>query len=532
MAAKDLDKNPIPFMSQPLHPTRIPVIFQPADADAAEDAGKAVCSAMNQAREAQACWARTPLNQRLLHLRNLRRLIAQESQALAAASATPRSQSIAESMAAEVLPLAEACRFLERQATSILAPTQPGARGRPLWLGRIRTEIRREPFGVVLIIGPGNYPLFLPGVQVIQSLIAGNAVLLKPGLGGMAAAKALSGLISRAGFPTGLLALLPESAAAARAAISSRPDKVLFTGSAITGEKILAQLAPHLIPAIMELSGCDALIVRADADLDLTVKALAFGLRLNQGATCLAPKRAFVHRCIATELEGRLAGAFRNSEAVPESINTSPRQTPVARETFAEALIPLIDDALGRGAHFICHEPQTGVTILGGVDPASQILRGDIFGPVVSIVTVADDDEAVKRANDCPFALGASVFSVDEAAARAIALRLNAGVVTINDLIIPTADAHVPFGGRGRSGFGVTRGAEGLLGLTRPKVVTVSRSRFRPAFGQLRESDAEMFGAWLRYVHGAGLKMRWRGLIALVRSIRRKIKSSATTNTI
>ena len=212
---------------------------------------------------------------------------------------------------AEVLPLAEACRFLEREAGKLLKPRRLGRRGLPLWLAGVCSEIQREPFGVVLIIGPGNYPLLLPGVQLIQALVAGNAVWLKPGGGGTEAARALCDLIVRAGFDPQLVALLPESAEAARAAIAARPDKVLFTGSAATGEKILAQLAPHLIPATMELSGCDAVIVRADADLDLAVKALVFGLRLNNGATCMSPQRVFVARSIATELEGRLGARLQ-----------------------------------------------------------------------------------------------------------------------------------------------------------------------------------------------------------------------------
>ena len=111
-------------------------------------------------------------------------LIAEHAGQLAEASASARLRPTLESLTAEVLPLAEACRFLEREAGKLLAPLRLGKRGLPLWLAGVRSEIQREPFGVVLIIGPGNYPLLLPGVQLIQALVAGNAVLLKPGVGG------------------------------------------------------------------------------------------------------------------------------------------------------------------------------------------------------------------------------------------------------------------------------------------------------------------------------------------------------------
>lgn len=484
------------------------------DADAGLNA--LVTQAMADARAAQSRWSLTPPAGRRRLIRELRRLIAENALPLAEASASARGRPALESMTTEVLPLTEACRFLERQAGRILAARRLGRRGLPIWLTGVHAEVHREPIGVVLIIGPGNYPLLLPGVQLVQALAAGNAVLLKPGIGGSPVARVLTGLLVRAGFDPRLVALLPESPEAARAAILTRPDKVLFTGSAATGEKILAQLAPHLIPATMELSGCDAVLVRADADLDLTVKALSFALVLNGGATCMSPKRVFVHQSIAAELQGRLARAFRAGEN--PSLPTS---------AAAKNLRPLIEDALARGAHFIAGGEQDGAAIiLGGVASASRLLREDLFASVLAIVSVTDDLEAVLRANDCPFALGAGIFSRDESAARSLAARLNAGVITINDLLVPTADARGPFGGRGRSGFGVTRGAEGLLELTAPKMVTVSRGKFRPAYMSPQPGDGAIYSAYLELTHGRGLKSRWAALVSLVRGIIHRFRST------
>ena len=510
-------------------PMRIPIVF--TDGDAVLSA--LVARAMTSARSAQTRWTRTSLARRLKMVRQLRQLIAENATRLAKASAEARQRPVLEALTAEVLPLAEACRFLERQAEKILGTRCVGRRGRPLWLAGVRGEIHREPFGVVLIIGPGNYPLLLPGVQLIQALVAGNAVLLKPANGGTAPARALLDLIVRAGFDPQLVGVLPESVEAVRAAIDARPDKVIFTGSAATGEKILAQLAPHLIPATMELSGSDPVILRADADLDLAIKALVFGLTLNNGATCLSPKRVFVNRRLAAELEARLARALKpDCCGHEETLPGSRAEQGFLAKAATKTLRPLLDDALAQGARLIAGEihPDGTITapvVLAAVAPNARLLREDLFFPVLALVTVADDGEAVRRANDCPLALGASVFSRDELAAHSIAAQLHACGVSINDLILPTADARLPFGGRRRSGFGVTRGAEGLLELTTPKVVTASRSPFRPAFDPPQAGDPQMVEAYLLLAHGHGLKPRWAALKSLMGILSRRRKSTS-----
>jgi acyl-CoA reductase-like NAD-dependent aldehyde dehydrogenase len=465
---------------------------------------------MTEARHAQAEWNTVRMADRLQRVRVFRGLLAEHAMTLAQASAAARCRPGEEALTAEVLPLAEACRFLEKHAARILAPRRLGARGRPIWLGPTKATIRREPHGVVLIIGPGNYPLLLPGVQLLQALVAGNAVVLKPGEGGSAVAEAMVGLLVAAGFDPRLVTLLPEAPRLAQLAIQAVPDKVVFTGSATTGQRVLTELVSTLTPATLELSGCDAVIVRADADLDLVISALFFGLTLNAGATCLAPRRLIVHRSLATEMEGRLADRFAGQTngsggcAIPFSSS--------GRACVAEAqLLGAHVVAGGIGRDGLLRLP----TILAGVPSSARVLREDLFLPILSMMTVADDDEAVTQVNGNPYGLGAAVFSRDEKAAHALAARLRTGVVTINDLIVPTADARLPFGGRGRSGYGVTRGAEGLLELTVTKVVTSTRGRFRPAFMPLSPRDRPLVMAYLRWSHGN----RWRAWVPLVRAL-------------
>ncbi|WP_377807343.1 aldehyde dehydrogenase family protein [Azospirillum sp. A29] len=259
-------------------------------------------------------WSERDISLRLSTIRGLHHRIAAGAEDLVEALKTRPARTPAESIGAEILPLAEACRFLEREASRLLAPKRLGRRGRPVWLFGVEAEVRREPVGTVLIVGPSNYPLLLPGVQAIQALAAGNQVLVKPAPGCRAPMILLGVWLEEAGLPPGLFRVLDESAAAVDEAIEEGIDKLVLTGSADTGRVVAEKLARHLVPSTMELSGNDAVFVLPGADLEQVARALAFGLRLNGSATCIAPRRVFVPHCMAAGLEAAL---LRHVGAIP-----------------------------------------------------------------------------------------------------------------------------------------------------------------------------------------------------------------------
>lgn len=478
------------------------------------------------ARAAQRQWAERPVRERLAVLRRLRRNIA--AAALtgdADLAASVHRKSRAETLSAEVLPLVEALRFVEREAESLLAPRRPGAAGRPSWLTGVDLEIHREPHGVVLVIGPSNYPLSLPGVQTVQALAAGNAVLLKPGRGGKESADALATALTDAGLPEGLVDVLSEQPDRVRKALDAGVDKVVLTGSADTGREVLRELAPRLVPATMELSGCDAAFVRADADLDRVTAALAFGLRLNGGATCIAPRRVFVDTRLAPELATRLQRAV---------LSVAPTRVPPeiagrARELIAEALELGARRLSGPVRAQSLQADFFPPVVLADVPPQAALLSEDLFAPVLSLVPVSGDEEALALDGRCPYALGATVFG-SETGARALARRIPAGVVVVNDMVVPTADPRLPFGGRGESGFGITRGAEGLLEMTVPKALAVrTRKRGRLRHLEPPEPDDEaLFRAFLAVGHG-DLRTRLGGTVALCRALLRRARTKLST---
>jgi len=243
--------------------------------------------------EMQRQWAARPVAERLSVLRRARRLLSGRAEALCASMPSELALTHADSMVAEILPLLEACRFLEREASRLLKVRRLGRRGLPFWLSGMDAEVHRVALGTVLVIGPGNYPLFLPGAQAMQALVAGNAVVWKPGLGGRRVAESFAEAMAEAGLPDGLLRVTEETVEAAEREIAAGVDKVFFTGSAATGRVLLRRLADTLTPCVVELSGCDAVVVLPSADRERLVKALVFGMRFNGSATCWLRSQVF-----------------------------------------------------------------------------------------------------------------------------------------------------------------------------------------------------------------------------------------------
>ncbi len=422
-----------------------------------------------------------------------------------------------EALSSEILPLLAAMRFLETSAEQVLRPRKLGRRGLPLWMLGVQSEVRRVALGKVLVIGPSNYPLFLPGVQAVQALAAGNAVIWKPGLGGRRVAETFAGIMQAAGLPKGLLQVTDESVAAAEQAIAEGLAKVFLTGSASSGRALLRQLAEPLTPCVIELSGCDAVIVLPGADLDRVVRALAFGMRLNGSCTCMAPRRLFY------------VGATQQqtSRLVEKLVSAFQAIAPVALpDTTRQRLSALLESAEADGARI------HGELATGNVKPilvehgsaAMTVAQEDIFAPVITLIAAADAEAVLAAEKLCPFGLTASLFGKEEEC-RTLADQLEVGSVFINDLIFPSADPRVPFSGRRLSGFGATQGAEGLLEMTAVKTVSVQRSKKLSHYGEPKAAQAGLLLAVIRSMYVKGFRRRLGGIVQTFREGRQLRRS-------
>jgi len=453
------------------------------------------------------------LKARLRVLRNARHLMAARAEEFSEAISPQLARTKADTLATELLPLLAGCKFLEQEAGRILAPQKLGVSGRPLWMMGVAAEIQRVPVGHVLVIGPSNFPLFIPGSHVLQALAAGNRVTWKPGLGGGPVAQLMARMLVEAGLPAGALTVTDESVEAARQALAERPDKVIFTGSTKTSQILMEGLAETTTPAVLELSGADAIVVTPSADLQQVAKAVAFGLRLNGGSVCMSPRRLFATPTTMTALRPLLHAELAKVPGAALDAGTAVR------------LRTMLDDAAGGGADVQgTFAPDAQMPLV--VDHAMAnmaIARSDIFAPVISLIEAESMLHVPALYAQCTYGLTVAIFcaSGKEKKARMLGTMLDAGTLLINDIIAPTADPRVPFGGRGASGYGVTRGAEGLLEMTAVKTVLTRRGGLMLHLDPTTDSDVPMFAGMIRAMHGKGLALRWKALMQLAKVSRR-----------
>ncbi len=339
---------------------------------------------------------------------------------------------------------------------------------------------RHEPVGVVGQITPWNFPLLMYGMKLGPALSMGNTVVLKPAEQTPLTALRLGELIIEAGFPPGVVNILPGYGPTAGAAIANHMDidKVAFTGSGEVGHLIMeAAGRSNLKRVSLELGGKSPNIVFADADMDQAIEGSHFALFFNQGQACCAGSRLFVEDKIYDEfVDKSVARASRRT--VGDPFDASTEQGPQIDSIQFDKVMSYIDSGKCEGAELLTGGKRVGdrgyfiePTVFANVQDEMKIAREEIFGPVMSIIRFRDLDEVVERANNTPYGLAAAVWTRDISKAHAIANSLRAGTVWIN--CFDVFDAAAPFGGFKQSGMGREMGEYALQQYTEIKTVTV-----------------------------------------------------------
>ena len=347
-----------------------------------------------------------------------------------------------------------------------------------LMMSNQSASVGYEPYGVIGVIGPWNYPVYTPMGSISYSLAAGNTVVFKPSELTPGVALWLVEVWQSLGAPNNILQVVTGDGSTGAELCRADVDKLAFTGSAETGKKVMATCAESLTPVVIEAGGKDAMIVDRGADIKAAAEQAVFGAMGNAGQTCAGVERVYV---VNEAYDGFVAEFTEQTRALAPGRQSSSSYGPMTMRGQRDIIASHIKDAIARG----------GRALLGGEDSAddrlvrpvvltdvpedSTAITEETFGPTVVINKVADLEEGVERANKSSYGLGASIFTPDKRAGKAAAEQLRAGAVSVNAFLAFAAIPSLPFGGRGDSGFGRIHGADGLREFARPKGVTVQK---------------------------------------------------------
>jgi succinate-semialdehyde dehydrogenase/glutarate-semialdehyde dehydrogenase len=503
-----------------------------------------ITDAVAKAAAAQVRWAATPVRDRLRILSRFADLLCDQKEAVAAIISREAGKPEAEALSTELLVVLDTVKYLRNTLPGFLRP-EPIPHGNPVM--KLKSgQLLREPYGVVGIISPWNYPFSVPSVQTLTALATGNAVVLKPSEFTPYSSLELQRLLRDAGLDHDLLQVITGEGGAGAALLAANVQKVVFTGSVATGKRVAQAAAARLLPVVLELGGKDPMIVLEDADVDVASSAAVWGAFMNAGQTCLSVERCYVHesiyekfleRCVEKTKRLRVGSAnpTQPRAAVPQESRDSEIDVgPMIHERQLGIVQSHVQDAVARGARLLAGGkplPQMGPnffapTILADVDHSMKIMREETFGPVLPVRSFKTEDEAVALANDSEYGLAASIFTGDRKPGEALARRVHAGTVMVNDVLACFGISEAPHGGVKASGIGRTHGRFGLEEMVWPKYVDSDRLPrmkklwwygYGPAFGQ------QMTG-FIELLFANGLIKRLRGGVKSTKSyIRRRL---------
>ncbi|MGW4421607.1 succinic semialdehyde dehydrogenase [Streptosporangium sp. NPDC004631] len=462
-----------------------------------------VRTAHAKAREARRAWAALPVRERIRPFLRLHNAILDRREEILDIVQWETGKARRHAFE-EVLDVAGCTLYFVRRAPGLLAPQRRAG------IFPVATKVveTRRPKGTVALISPWNYPLSLGVTDVVPALLAGNTVVHKPDTQTALSTLWAIDLLVSLGMPRDIWQVVLGDPAEIGDPLIEDADYVAFTGSTRGGRKIAEAAARRLIGCSLELGGKNPMIVLDDADLDVTAQGALRACFTNAGQLCISIERLYVHEAVHDAFLERFVRQARNMK-LGAGLDWSVQMGSLTSRRQLEAVTAHVDDAVAKGARVLAGgraRPDVGPlfyepTILADVDESMDLCREETFGPVVAIYRFRDEDEVVERANDTAYGLNASIWTRDLPRGRAMASRINAGTVNLNEGYgAAYASYDAPMGGMKSSGLGRRHGTEGLLKYTEAQTVASQSSwlGFEPILGMTYDRYADTLSGLLK----------------------------------
>jgi len=497
--------------------------------DCASDAD--VRAAVERARRAQPEWNALGVERRIEILRRFQRVLFDRKTEIARAITEEAGKPYVEALLTEVLIVLDSVRFLVENAFGFLRD-EVVPHGNPAMKAK-RGRILREPHGVIGIISPWNYPFSTPAAETLAALTTGNAVVLKPSELTPQTALELAKLLHESGIPDDAFQVVIGDGAVGAALLESPVDKVVFTGSVTTGRLIAQACAARLIPVVLELGGKDPMIVLDDADIDVASSAAVWGAFMNAGQTCLSVERCYVHHALYANFLDACVEKTRKL-SVGNGMDPKIEVGPMIHEKQLKIVEAHVEDARARGAQVLAGGSRLlgkgpnfyAPTVIAGVTHDMLIMREETFGPVLPVASFETDEQAIELANDSEFGLAASVWTRDRRRGEALARKIHAGTVMVNDVLSCFGISEAPHGGMKSSGIGRTHGRFGMEEMVRAKYVDIDlvpgmKKVWWYGYG---ESFARQMEGFVDLLFARGLGKRMTGGVRSAGAVKREKK--------
>jgi len=443
---------------------------------------------VERSRKAFAGWSALTHDERRRHLKDWKQFILAHGEEIAQLIRSEAGKPLTEAYGNDVLTTLTVLDHYVRLAEKYLRPRK----GNSWPFLTVRGWTEYHPRGVAGVIGPWNYPFFLPMIPIATALAAGCSVVFKPSELTPLTGRWIGESAAAAGLPADLVQVIQGGGEVGAALVSSGVDVVSFTGSTKVGRMVAVEAAKNLTPVVLELGGKDAMVVLEDADLKRAAGGAVFGAMVNAGQACISVERLYVVQSVYDRFLDHLSAAFDgvspgSGDGKDIGPMISPRQIEVVESHVADALAK--GAKVLKGGHRV--DRKGGVffepTLLVDVDHSMLVMQEETFGPVLAIMAVRDEETALAAANDCGYGLHGSVWTTDDKRGARFASQMRTGTVAVNDVAVNFITPNLAFGGVGESGIGSNFGPDGIKSYCYPKSITSSR---------LRWPTTRLLGAW------------------------------------